>query len=197
MDQVLLRFRAEGVQFHPDIVVLNYVQMLAARAQEDFTTWYKPRFVLHGDQLVLRGAPVPSPEEVHRTFWLQPRLVDLALMPFEYAFHSYANTPVPARLLEQFATEVRAAGARPIFVTGPASHEYGSTAVDAPFQEVCAKGTIECIDLMPAFAEAYAAGKKVAWTPPDSTALGHWSTLGNAIVADHLAEYLRAHPDGR
>src|SRR5262249_27037975 len=82
MDQVLLRFRAEGVQFHPDIVVLNYVQMLAARAQEDFTTWYKPRFVLDGNhQLILRGVPVPSPEQVHAAFWMRPRLLDLVLLP--------------------------------------------------------------------------------------------------------------------
>jgi hypothetical protein len=194
MDQVLLRFRAEGAQFHPDIVVLNYVQMLAARAQEDFTTWYKPRFVLRGDQLILHGIPVPSPEEVHRTFWLRPRILDLVLLPFENFFHSRSLTPVPARLLEQFAQDVRAAGSRPIFVVGPASHQYGSTKADQPFEDVCSKGEIECIDLMPAFAEAYAAGKKVAWTPPDSTALGHWSTLGNGIVADHLAEYLKAHP---
>jgi hypothetical protein len=50
------------------------------------------------------------------------------------------------------------------------------------------------VNLMPAFAEAYAAGKPVAWTAPGSTQLGHWSTLGNQIVADHLAAYLTAHP---
>ena len=62
MDQVLLRFRAEGVQFHPDIVVLNYVQMLAARAEADFTTWYKPRFVLQGES----ARPAWNPGAVSR-----------------------------------------------------------------------------------------------------------------------------------
>lgn len=194
MDQVLLRFRREGIQFHPDIVVLNYVQMLASRAEADFTFWYKPRFVLRENQLVLRGIPVPSPDEVYRTFRLRPRLVDLVLLPFENLGGDWTSTPVPTLLLEQFAKEVRAAGARPIFVTGPASHQYGSTTVEVPFQEACSKGEMECIDLMPAFADAYAAGKPVAWTLPGSTALGHWSTLGNGIVADHLAEYLKAHP---
>ena len=194
MDQVLLRFRAEGVHFHPDVVVLNYVQMLAGRADADFTTWYKPRFVLKDNRLVLRGIPVPSPEEVHRVFWLRPSILDLVLLPLEPYLHSGDSTPVPTLLLEQFAKEVRAAGARPIFVTGPASHEYGSTRADTPFREVCSKGEIECVDLMGAFAEAYAAGKPVAWTPPGSSALGHWSTLGNGIVADHLATYLKTHP---
>src|SRR5262249_34563548 len=138
------------------------------------------------------GVPVPSPDEVHRQFWLRPRLIDLVLLPFDS--QRFPPTPVPRLLLVQFAKEVRAIGARPVFVTGPASHQYGLKIVDAPFAEVWGKADIECIDLMPAFAEAYAAGKPVAWTPPDSKALGHWSTLGNQIVADHLAEYLRAHP---
>jgi len=94
MDQVLLRFRAEGPQFHPDIVVLNYVPMLAVRAEVRFTTWYKPHFVLDGDQLILQGVPVPSPAEVHRTFWLRPRLVDLVLFPFEEALYRAAGVPV-------------------------------------------------------------------------------------------------------
>jgi len=194
MDQVLLRFRAEGVPFHPDIVVLNYVQMLATRAEQDFTTWYKPRFVLNGEQLVLRGVPVPSPDEVHASFWMRPRIVDLVLLPFEGFWHGDSGTAVPERLLELFAKEVKAAGARPIFITGPASHEYGQTKLEDSYAEFCAKKQAECINLMPQFAEAYNAGKAVAWTPPDSTALGHWSTLGNQIVSDYLAEYIKAHP---
>jgi hypothetical protein len=193
MDQVLLRFRSEGVQFHPDIVVLNYVEMLAGRAKEGFTTWYKPQFILENGQLVERGVPVPSPEEVHRRFWMHPRLVDLVLLPFAHTHGS--STPVPTLLLRQFVKEARAAGSRLIFVSGPASHQYGSTRVEQPFKEVCSSEAVECIDLMGVFAEAYAAGKPVAWTPPDNpTVLGHWSTLGNQIVAEHLAEYLKSHP---
>ena len=100
----------------------------------------------------------------------------------------WASTPVPTLLLEQFAQEVRAAGARPIFVTGPASHQYGSRTAEAPFQEVCAKGEIECIDLMPAFADAYDAGKPVAWTP---------SRLNGPGPLEHARQWHRRRSPGR
>jgi hypothetical protein len=74
-DQAFLRFRDQGARFHPDIVVLGFTTMMAARVVSCYRRfqdpndgpWFKPRFLIDGD-LSLRFVPPPvaSREDVLR-----------------------------------------------------------------------------------------------------------------------------------
>lgn len=73
LDQALLRWRKQGAAFELDVVILGFqsenvlrdTNMIRAlywwRTQLPFT---KPRFVLEGDELVVRNQPAVSPDEL-------------------------------------------------------------------------------------------------------------------------------------
>lgn len=73
MDQALLRWRKQGAQYHPHIVLFGFTRENAEanlhllRLLEDpgsGTPFMKPRFLLEHGQLRLINAPTPTPEEV-------------------------------------------------------------------------------------------------------------------------------------
>jgi len=73
-DQVYLRYLAEGEQMKPDIVLVGFISLMATRVvsrYRGFQTpldgpWFKPRFVLDGDDLRLVPPPVASREDALR-----------------------------------------------------------------------------------------------------------------------------------
>src|SRR5262249_6230514 len=42
LDQCLLRFRQQGVQYRPDVVVIGLMPLLFWRSHSNFEMWYKP-----------------------------------------------------------------------------------------------------------------------------------------------------------
>jgi lysophospholipase L1-like esterase len=67
-DQELLWYRNEGIKYETDLVILVLTGNDVGDNEQELvsTIYYKPRFVLEGSQLVLRGSPVPktSPQGV-------------------------------------------------------------------------------------------------------------------------------------
>jgi hypothetical protein len=73
-DQVYLRYLAEGNRLKPEIVLIGFIAIMASRvvsryrrfqAPED-GPWFKPRFVIDGDDLRLIPPPVGSRQEAAR-----------------------------------------------------------------------------------------------------------------------------------
>lgn len=188
LDQCLLRFREEGRQYQPDVVVLGLMGLLFFRSHTGFEAWHKPYFELSGDELRLRGSPVPSPDEVYRRFLWSPRTVDVFLLLREGLTRS-APSPVAhesafdRRLLEQFVSEVRATGAQPVLVLHPALHG-NEVASQRVFHETCTQPGVQCLDLIPTFERARASGQNLA-------SGAHWNAAGHRLVAQALAELLR------
>jgi hypothetical protein len=183
LDQALLRFRAEGPPFAPDVVVIGLVSTLLPRDAASFTFWYKPYFVLDGDgQLLLRGSPVPGVVEAARDLDRGSRIVDVLRMLRPVPYQN--DDALDRALLSAFVSDVRAAGARPVIVLYPTFMEYahGSSCANL-FRAICAATRAECADTSAAFAEAYARGV-------DLTAGVHFSAAGHRIVADALAAIL-------
>jgi hypothetical protein len=60
-DQMLLRFRAEGRRYEPDLVLLGFFADDVGRNLLRFRDYAKPRFTLENGALVLGGTPVPPP----------------------------------------------------------------------------------------------------------------------------------------
>jgi hypothetical protein len=189
LDQVLLRFREDGAHYHPDRVVIGLSSVLLFRCRDFFTTWYKPHFDLEDGRLLLRGLPAPTPAEAHAARRRSPRLLDAARIVSErLSMNNDLDAMFFARsgaICERLVEEIRRSGARPLIVLYPTTLEYRTgSAAQAVFDDVCARTRADCLDLMPAFARADAAGVKL-------TAQVHWTPAGHRIVAEGIAEHLR------
>jgi hypothetical protein len=185
-DQMLLRFRAEGLAFHPDVVVVGLNSLVLDRVGP-FTTWYKPFFALQGDDLVLHGVPVPSLDQA--ADWQSGlRLFDLVRMVRESYSHERPDEATGRAILEQFVREIRAARAKPLLVLYPWPSEYErGSAASTVFHAVCAGTGVQCVDTSAAFASAARRGVAL-------TSGAHWNASGHRIVADALLTALAAVP---
>ncbi|MGH7435364.1 MAG: SGNH/GDSL hydrolase family protein [Polyangiaceae bacterium] len=193
LDQALLRFRAEGPAYHPDIVIIGMVSLLLPRDTMAFSYWYKPYFVLDGrGQLLLRGVPVPGLAEATREFDRGSRILDLLHLittrPPPPDPHDPRDDALTSALLKAFVADIRAAGARPILAVYPFYQESAEgTPCSRLSREACAATGAECVDTSAAFAEAQARGVelKVRY---------HFSPAAHRIVADALARTLDETP---
>lgn len=239
-DQALLRYRAEGDTYRPEIVLIGFAPVNLGRNVNRYrrflstreAPWVKPRFLLApSGELELLPAPVQSldqwqsyldyPKRV-RAFgvndqWYAPlvyenpaydwlatvrlvsnvylRLRDRYFGPQRMLEGDVFRTSAPAfhvtiALLEQFAKEVRLAGAHPIIVMLPdlrsvhASRSGGRTVYDPIVQALAAEH--EIWDMGIPFAEAPDTAVVADWFMP----AGHYSPSANKLIADRMARYL-------
>jgi len=63
-DQMLLYLKEEGVKYHPDVVILGYLNMDTYRNLWKFFAFAKPKFDMTPNGLQLTNVPVPTPEQV-------------------------------------------------------------------------------------------------------------------------------------
>ena len=122
-DQVLLRWRALGVQLHPQVVVVGFMAGDSPRNLMGFTFAAKPWLAQSPDgSLKPAGQPVPPPEEVLRrdawrlkTFDLLEMLRDRSKVDGQGDDGTVRPAlPHTARILAQLFTEIRASGAAPV-----------------------------------------------------------------------------------
>jgi len=102
LDQAYLRWKKQGQEYHPDIVVLGYclgtifdnINMLRLiRHPHSGLPFAKPRFVLSGTGVDLINVPTPEPD---RLAVLMSQLEQWPLLHYESFYHKadYANTPL-------------------------------------------------------------------------------------------------------
>jgi hypothetical protein len=180
-----LLFQAEGVRYHPDIVVVNVVSVLESRERASFTSWLKPYFTVSDGRLVLHGVPVPSPWEAYQRYLESSRLLDVARLVADALFTGQDEIPdVQQPLLDRLVTLVRQAGARPVLVFAPSGDDYRNAGDSRTTQEPCTDADVACIDTTPEFARASESGVDL-WN------MKHWNAAGHRIIADALAVRLR------
>ena len=102
LDQMYLRWKKQGVDYHPDIVILGYclgtiynntnMLRLIQNAQTG-VPFAKPRFVLSGGGLELMNVPTPKPDELAD---FVSRLEHWPLLRYESFYNpaDYADTPL-------------------------------------------------------------------------------------------------------
>jgi hypothetical protein len=91
-DQAFLRFRGEGTRLKPSIVIMGFTSMMATRVVSLYRRfqdprdgpWFKPRFVLQGDQLRLIPAPVASAADAERIIAAPARIIEFGRQDFWY-----------------------------------------------------------------------------------------------------------------
>ncbi len=192
-DQMLLLLREQVLSYQPDLVVLGFVRDDMERNMLSFRDFAKPHFALSGDRLSLRNVPVPTPEEVQRRYRFRPRFLDLlTILRDSYLWNvglsEQRMEELTTALLDEMVEEAVDIGSVFIFVYLPHSEELMDTELETDgykfFDTYCEERAAFCLDLLPHFREAAAAGVKIK-------APGHWHATGHRITAQAVGEYIR------
>ncbi|HPF15678.1 MAG TPA: SGNH/GDSL hydrolase family protein [Planctomycetota bacterium] len=190
-DQEYLSYLEVGRAFHPDLVVLQFCSNdLPFNVSDRYWRGSKPYFVRYGDQLSLRGVPVPNT----KTSGLLPAFVveHSALFTFlegqlrqlgvrrhvEQEVDMEEAWKVTECLLRDLRDAVHADGAE--LVCYHVNTE--ETDVDTRLQAVLQRTRVPYWDISP----AYKVDANNLWVSE------HWNELGQARVADALLPELRA-----
>ena len=193
-DQMLLLFEDEGVRYRPDLVILGFVAADMYRNLLAFRDYAKPSFVLVESALVLRGVPVPPPEQFLRERSFQPKLVGVfqllkeRFMRDRDALRERAEQ-LTAAILDRLAEGCRASGAALVLfyipVPGEAKGETTPWAAERAFFETYCSGNrqVSCGSALSAIREEIARGRKFEPTP-------HWDSAGNRVIAESLRNHL-------
>jgi hypothetical protein len=191
-DQMLLTLRRDVWAVEPDVVVLVFVAPDIVRNRLRFHAWAKPRFVLEGSDLVLRGTPVPGPEALLAAQWWRPRTVDFLQMWVEAARRGSAaqvaqEDALTTAIVRTMAEETVARGARFVAVYGPEPSDWQSERSRGRdlFGQICSDlpdGAV-CTDATPKFRQAVFEGETLMRRT-------HWSPGGHALVGEAVEEAL-------
>jgi hypothetical protein len=195
---MLILFEREGAAYRPDVVVLGYTDEDRRRNLLQFRDFAKPKFELDADGqgLVLRGSPVPSPEEVLKWDWARPRLLDAAAL-YRYAFDVHTGRleaqmrSITSRLLSEIASAILEAGATPVFVFLPVGNEIirqGATIEEEEllFSFCREDGRVGCLSARPHFTEKWKRGQRFRIRT-------HWAAPGHLTAAEAIHAYLLEH----
>jgi len=200
-DQELLRWRRMAASVRPTRVLLLFhasdlVDNLRDSVVMGPERYFKPRYVLHGSALELRGVPVPWKPQRSGAFervkaFLRPfatyALIQMSLRRVsspgatEEVVQPEASSPqadrIAVALLTTLDREVRSVGAELTVALVPADLQ-----VTARVAAICRASHLPLVDLGPAFA-----GRGDLLLPYD----GHWNARGHAVAAHAIAASLR------
>jgi hypothetical protein len=192
-DQMLEYLRTEGVKYHPDVVILGYVWFDQYRNLDDFTSYSKPVFVLHGGRLMLGNVPVPAPKRViSRNPWrsatwdVGAMLVNAAR--WRLGMNESRAHALTTAILDEIVRTAREQHAVPLLVYLPVLTELGDTSGALSVHEqflrsYCDASRAACLFLRPAFLRSQF----------DARSHGHWSAAEHLVAARAIAVYLAEH----
>lgn len=195
LGQMALRLEKEGFALHPDrVIVLVLIPSDVSRDASDHFGHNKPVFAVRDGQLEIGNVPVPiasrQPWLLRHSFasawlWGRPREWHAPLDLGGYLEISHA---ILRRIRD--ATASRGVEATLVLIVGPGTLEAMRTdererRLLAAVRRSLAGGVLEVIDLVPRLAEAYRQEGRALAAP-----LGHWSSRGNQLIAEVLADRL-------
>jgi hypothetical protein len=192
-DQMLIRFKEEGIKYRPDIVLLGFLPLDMPRNLLDFRDFAKPRFVLERGELKLTGVPVPRPEEILQWDWTRPRIIDL----FSLIRHRIKRSlGLQQREMEEITTAIlmelirsaESIHAIPILAYLPRGREIAKDIAILPGEKymfsICQKNEkARCFSTRPHFAPKIAKGE--TFKPS-----GHWEPPAHLTVAEAIKNFL-------
>jgi hypothetical protein len=192
-DQMLLYLRAEGLRYHPDVVVVGFLPDDMERNVVAFRDYAKPRFVRQGGRLALRNVPVPSPDDVLAREPYRPKFLDLlSMLRGDLLRRSGrdqdAMREITLPLLDEMNAAVTAAGARSAFAYLPVYGEIdkadpGMTGRERFFFSYWRQRGIQSMYLRPYFLEKLRRGAEFK-------TYGHWGPLEHQTAAEGVKAYL-------
>jgi hypothetical protein len=192
-DQMLLYLREEGVKYRPDLVLLGFVHADMERNLQGFRDYAKPRFVLRGGRLELRGVPVPPPAEILQREAYRSKLVDLwtilrGAAEWRSGVTERRMQTLTLAILDEIARESHAAGAVPAFAYLPVWGEAIKTDMSMTRQErfffgYCRERGIQSMYLQRFFLKRLRAGVELR-------RFGHWGAEEHRAAAEGIAAYI-------
>ncbi|HEX4960806.1 MAG TPA: hypothetical protein VF173_08200 [Thermoanaerobaculia bacterium] len=180
--QGLMRYRREGIQYHPAVVLIGYMSENISRMVNTFRPFYfamsgipfaKPRFAVEGGKLVLYDNPVKN-RDGYRELLRDPAAVLPRLGEHDYFYHRYNR-----RSRFDFLPSVRFARVisdqyfdQPIFVhdqynTRSEAYQVSFRVLDQFYREALEHGSLPVIVLFPQRRELrlHRDGKPVTYQP--------------------------------
>jgi lysophospholipase L1-like esterase len=209
-DQELLWYKNEGIKYETDLVVL----VLAGNDVGDndqqlvSTIYYKPRFALEGDQLVLKGYPVPKTSPQGRfvyavsqrsafAYFLVQRYFDLLSLYSKIKANSdHANSPGSAisaksepfkltiAILDEIKSIAESRKEKFMIVTTDRWWNSPSSETYTDFINTLRTEGFLVLDVesMPGF------DPEIMLIPDD----GHWNQAGHKFVAEHIKAFIES-----
>lgn len=194
-DQMLLYLQEDAVRYHPDVVVLGYVDIDVERNILSFRDYAKPRYVVENGRLRLTNVPIPSQDAVIAAEPYRSKLFDIVdILYGEFAWdmgpaHRRAET-VTRALLDEFRRVTESAGAELVIAYMPVLEEIAGAA-DATsegehwFTTYCRESGQRCLSLRAPLNAGV--GGHPAQRPGD-----HWNADEHRIAAGAVARYFAA-----
>lgn len=193
-DQILLYLREEGMKYEPDIVILGFLYYDMERNIQSFRDFAKPWFEEKNGGLVLKGTPVPSPQEILDQEWLRLKAFDLWTMTTQrIAWNNGMNKKrmyrISTLLLDEIARTVEAGGAKPVFVYFPNESDFvhffdKPSDREAFLLDYCRQRTdLICGSVRPIFLKHLKQGYIVDY-------FGHWDKEGHLMAAYAIRDLL-------
>ena len=188
-DQELLWYKAEGVRYNPDLVIIDVCGNDLYENSHDFVNdlYHKPRFVLDSnEQLHLQGVPVP-PMSLSKKMsrWLRGHFAVCSYLDSEYRFfiadrYSKKFHPESFRLTFALLSEIRKSADRLMIV---ATDEFwGTREPYADFIRDLKAGGFQVLDVKSCAGYDDSAMK----IPGDC----HWNSAGHRFVAGEIFKYI-------
>jgi hypothetical protein len=187
-DQMLIYLGEEGLRYHPDIVIVGFVQDDMQRNMLSFRDYAKPRF-----ELATVSSPCATPGRPGRDAGQERYRSRFSISstwsprPRSGRRQQRRMEAVTTALLDEIADQSASAGAATVFTYLPHSEELTNPelTLDAErfFTTYCNERDALCLDLRPTFLERMKEGLAVK-VP------GHWHGSGHELVAEELSTFL-------
>lgn len=192
-DQMLILLRELGRLASPDLVVLGFVYADIHRNLLNFRDFAKPRFEFADEELILRGVPLPTPEQVLDLAFFRPAVLDVwtvgrGLLDARSGALDLRARVLTRHILDALLGEIRSLGALPVFVYLPVEGEIENpnpqpTSRERYLLDYCRQRAVACTSLRLPFARAHAAGAELE-------TLGHWGPRGHRIAGEGIASFV-------
>ena len=119
-DQMLLYLKEFGLKYHPDIVVIPFLETDKSRAMVGFRDYAKPYFTLKGEKLILKNTPIASPAKNYYSEFFRSKFVDLIRIFYRNSLvksgaYFRQEEEINKAILHEIVDTARQAGATPIF----------------------------------------------------------------------------------
>lgn len=190
--QMLLYLEEAGESLEPDLVLVGFVGDDMRRTPLAFRDYAKPRYVMRGENLILTGVPVPTPEEIRDAPLAGSRFVTLSSLLKDMALEragvaAKQRWAVTGAILDRVVEVAYRQGAVTVFAYLPQGSELDAGAPLSEgqefFAEYCRDRAALCVDLTDPFRAAVV-------ERPELRRPGHWNAEGHRLVARGIQDDL-------
>lgn len=152
-DQILLKLQLEGILYHPDIVLLGFVNDDINRINLAFRDYFKPKFIFGGQTLRLTNVPLPAPDtyKIKLHTYLGLSLRAMLANAYESLFYKrvdYEKNILVSALFTQIVQATLGVGSKLYVVYLPSLTEVTANQINPnqSYNSLCQNASVVCIN---------------------------------------------------